>query len=203
MPQTALAGLPRLVRVAGEVRWRGQCALGMAVAVAGFWTASWLLDQGMRATETLLAAGAIGLPTAAVSLAAGPRRVRESLRRSLPPPRAALHETLADARERRTRLAGIVLTGVLVLLVFDQATGGGGVMSGLVVGLFGALGASDVREAARWDVAEREREARLYVLVRPHALLPRMGAVEVYEGPRGDRRMRALEATPFDLGGAA
>lgn len=200
MPQATLAGLPRLVRVAVEVRWRGQCALGMALAVAGFWTASWLLDQGMRPVETGLAAASIGLPTLVVSLLAGGRRVREALRRSMPPPRSTVHETLADARERRSRLAGVVLTGIIVLLLFDQATQGGGVMAGLVTGLFGALGVAEVREAALWDAAEDRRGARLFAVVRPHALTTRIGTVEVFETPRPDHRRRALEPTPFDLG---
>lgn len=200
MPQATLAGLPRLVRVAPEVRWRGQCALGMALAVAGFWTASWLLGQGMRPGQTALAAASIGVPTALASMLTGTRRVREALQRSQPPPRSTIHETLADARERRTRLAGIVLTGVIVLLFFDQATAGGGVMSGLVVGLFAALGASEVREAGLWEAAEDDRRARLFAVVRPHALSTRIGVVDVFEMPRSDRRAILAEPTPFDLG---
>lgn len=199
MPQATLAGLPRLVRIAGEVRWRGWCALGMALAVAGFWTASWLLHEGVRPLRTGLAAASIGLPTALVSVLAARRRVREALLRTQAPPRSTIHETLADGRERRTRLSGIVLTGVIVLLLFDHATGGAGTMAGLVVGLFGALGASEVREAALWDAAEDAREARLYAIVRPHALTTPMAASDIYETPRSDRRAMP-ELSRYDLG---
>ena len=45
-------------------------------------------------------------------------------------------------------------------------------MAGLIAGLLGRLGAVDWIEARRWDAAERERETRIYVLVRPDALTP-------------------------------
>ena len=201
MPESALAGLPRLVRVATELRFRGQAALGIAVATAGFWTFSWLLNEPLRPLETLLALLAIGLPTLLVSFLTGGRRVDEALRRTLPPPRASIHETHADARDRRTRLAGIVLTGVIVLLMFDILTEGGGIMAGLVVGLFGGLGLVDRIESERWERAEREREARLYLLIRPHALSTRFGTAQVYELRRPSRdRDQAFQPGPFDLG---
>ena len=201
MPESALAGLPRLVRVATELRFRGQAALGIAVATAGFWSASWLLNEPLRPLETLLALLAIGLPTLLVSFLTGGRRVDEALRRTLPPPRASIHETHADARDRRTRLAGIVLTGVIVLLMFDILTEGGGIMAGLVVGLFGGLGLVDRIESERWERAEREREARLYLLIRPHALSTRFGTAQVYELRRPSRdRDLAFQPGPFDLG---
>jgi hypothetical protein len=183
MPESALAGLPRLVRIAPELRFRGQAAGGIAVATAGYW------------------AFAVALPTLAVSGLPSGERVREALRRTLPPPRAALHETPADGRERRTRLAGIVVTGVMVLLMFDVLTDGGGVMAGLIAGLFGALGTVDWIDARRWERAERVREARLFLLVRPHALSARFGAAQVYELSR-PRRPEPLGSGvgPFDLG---
>lgn len=201
MPESALAGLPRLVRVATELRFRGQAALGIAVATAGFWAASWLLNEPMRPLETLLALLATGVPTLLVSLLTGGRRVDDALRRTLPPPRASIHETHADARDRRTRLAGIVLTGVIVLLMFDILSEGGGIMAGLVVGLFGGLGLVDRLESERWERAEHEREARLYLLIRPHALSTRFGTAQVYElrRPSPDRDL-AFQPGPFDLG---
>lgn len=200
MPETTLAGLPRLVRVAAEVRWRGQSALGIALAVAGYWTAAWLLAQPVRPAQTALATAAVGLPTALVLGLASGRRLTESLRRTLPPPRGCIHETPADARERRTRLAGIVLTGVVVLLLFDRASDGGGIMAGLVAGLFGAFGAVDLIDARGWEAAEGRRRARLFALVRPHALSARLGAIEIYEMPRADReRPHDREPSPFDL----
>ncbi|MDX6554505.1 MAG: hypothetical protein QOD86_700 [Miltoncostaeaceae bacterium] len=201
MPESALAGLPRLVRVATELRFRGQAGLGIAVATAGFWAFSWLLDEPMHELQSLLALLVTGVPTLLISYVTAGRRVEEALRRTLPPPRGSIHETHADARDRRTRLAGIVLTGVIVLLMFDILTEGGGVMAGLVVGLFGALGLVDRIEAERWERAEQRRDARLFLLIRPHALSTRFGAAQVYElqRPSHDREV-AYQPGPFDLG---
>lgn len=201
MPESALAGLPRLVRVATELRFRGQAALGIAVATAGFWAFAWLLNEPMRELESLLAALATGVPILLISLLTAGRRVDEALRRTLPPPSTSVHETLADARDRRTRLAGIVLTSVIVLLMFDILTEGGGIMAGLVVGLFGGLGLVDRIEAERWERAEARREARLFLLIRPHALSTRFGTAQVYElrRPSHDRDL-AYQPGPFDLG---
>jgi hypothetical protein len=201
MPESALAGLPRLVRVANELRFRGQAGLGIAVATAGFWAFSWLLDEPMRELQSLLALVVTGAPTLLISYLTAGRRFDEALRRTLPPPRSSVHETHADARDRRTRLAGIVLTGVIVLLMFDILTDGGGVMAGLVVGLFGALGLIDRIEAERWERAEQERDARLFLLIRPHALSTRFGTAQVYELRRPSRdRDLAYQPGPFDLG---
>jgi hypothetical protein len=201
MPESTLAGLPRLVRVATELRFRGQAGLGIAVATAGFWAFSWLLDEPMRELQSLLALLVTGVPTLLISYVTAGRRVDEALRRTLPPPRGSIYVTHADARDRRTRLAGIVLTGVIVLLMFDILTDGGGVMAGLVAGLFGALGLVDRIEAERWERAEQTREARLFLLIRPHALSTRFGTAQVYElrRPSHDRDL-AYQPGPFDLG---
>ena len=201
MPESALAGLPRLVRVANELRFRGQAGLGIAVATAGFWAFSWLLNEPMRELESLLALLATGAPILLISFFTAGRRVDDALRSTLAPPRATIHETHADARDRRTRLAGIVLTGVIVLLMFDILTEGGGIMAGLVVGLFGAFGLVDRIEAERWEQAELERDARLFLLIRPHALSTRFGTAQVYElrRPSKDRDL-AYQPGPFDLG---
>ncbi len=117
------------------------------------------------------------------------------------PPRASVHETMAVSRERRMKLSGVVLTGIVLLLLFERFTDGAGIIAGLVAGLLGAAGAVDWLESRRWEAAERERESRLYVMVRPGALSPRLGAARVFETLRpGDRRGRALEPSPFDLG---
>jgi hypothetical protein len=201
MPESALAGLPRLVRVANELRFRGQAGLGIAVATAGFWAFAWLLNEPMRELQSLLALLATGAPTLLISYFTAARRVEDALRSTLPPPRGTINETHADARDRRTRLAGIVLTGVIVLLMFDILTEGGGVMAGLVVGLFGALGLVDRIEAERWERAEVRRDARLFLLIRPHALSTRFGTAQVYElrRPSPDRDL-AYQPGPFDLG---
>lgn len=189
------------MRVADETRWRGQFAVATSVVVALFWAFSWLVGEPVRPGVTALAAAAVAVPTLLVTTLAGGRRMHESLARALPPPRASLHETLAGSRDRRMKLAGIVLTGIVALLLFERFTDGAGVIAGLLAGLLGALGAVDWVEARRWEAAERERETRIFVMIRPDALTPRLGATEVYETPRpGDRRSRALEPSPFDLG---
>jgi hypothetical protein len=189
------------VRVADESRWRGQFCVATAAVVTVFWAASWLVDEPVRPGATALAAAAAALPTLLVTSAGGSRRVRGALDRAVPPPRASVHETMASSRERRTRLAGVVLTGIVLLLLFERFTDGGGIIAGLLAGLLGAVGAVDWVESRRWEAAERQRETRIYVLVKPDALSPRLGVTQVYETPRpGDRRGRALEPSPFDLG---
>jgi heme A synthase len=193
----ALAGLPRLVRAFDEVRVRGTAAVGIGVAAAGWWMIVWLLDQPVSALRTLLGAAAVGVPTLLLAARASARRL-DAASRVGPPPRPSLYETAADARERRTRLAGIVVLGVIVLVMFDRLTGGGGEMAGLVAGLFIATGIVDLMEARTWERLEREHPGGLYMLVRPHALMAHMGAGEVYERPRGDR-VDEPEPSPFDL----
>lgn len=199
-PESLLAGLPRLVRVADETRWRGQSAIATALVIGAFWAAGWLLGEPVDAGTTALAVAAVALPTLLVSALVGARRLQRSLVQAVPPPRASVHETQASSRDRRMRLAGIVLTGIVALLLFDHFTHGGGIMAGLLAGLLGGLGAVDWIEARRWEAAERERETRIFVIVRPDALSPRLGATEVYETPRpGRERDRRREPSPFDL----
>jgi hypothetical protein len=189
-----------LVRVADEARWRGQAAVATALVVALFWTCTWLLDEPVRPGVTALAVVAVALPTLFVASLSSGRRIRESLRDAGPPPRASVHETLANSRDRRLRFAGIVLTGIIALLIFDRFTGGGGIMAGLVAGLLGSLGAVDWAESRQWAAAERERESRIYALIRPDALTPRLGAAPIFEAPRpGSDHDRTLEPSPFDL----
>lgn len=200
-PETLLAGLPRLVRVADETRWRGQSSVATATVVTVFWVCTWLLGEPVRPGAVALAAAVAAIPTLAISALLTGGRIRESLKRAVPPPRSSVHETLAATRDRRMRLSGVVLTGIVALLLFDRFTDGGGVMAGLVVGLLAALGAVDWRESHRWEQAERERETRLFVIVRPDALSPRLGSADVYETPRpGSEHDRRTEPSPFDLG---
>ena len=200
-PESALAGLPRLVRVADETRWRGQSAVATAIVVAAYWGATWLVGETVEPARAILAFAGVMLPTLViVSLGSG-RRMREALSGVAPPPRASVHETPASSRERRLRLAGVVLTGIIALLIFERFTGSGGVLAGLVAGLLLALGIADWREAGVWEAAERERESRIFVLIRPDALTPRLGATDLYEAPRPGRESdRAYEPSPFDLG---
>jgi hypothetical protein len=196
MQDTALAGLPRLVRVADEVRLRGQTLVAIAAAVALFWLMSWLLDQPVDAVRTALnlaiAAAVAAVPATVVS----GRRLREGLAHTMPPPRLSVHETRAQSRERRTRLSGVLALAVVLLLVFDRAAAGEGRMAGLVAGLFAVVGAVDWREARRWEAAERSRQSLLYVLVRPNALVAPFGVTEVFEVPRleTDREAGRVEA---------
>jgi len=194
----ALAGLPRLVRVVEEVRMRGVAALGIGTAAAGWWMLAYLIDQDVSVLKTLVAGGAVGVVTLVIAAVASSRRLSGAgeVRR---PPSNAVYETIADGRERRVRLAGIVVFGVIVLLAFDRLTGGDGEMAGLVAGLFLPVGAVDVLEARSWAALERMREDSmgLYVLVRPQALMASMARHEVYERPRGDRQESL--PSPFDL----
>lgn len=199
-PESALAGLPRLVRVADESRWRGQSAVMTAVVIAAYWGATWLVGEPIAAARTGLAFAVAALPTLLIATLSSSRRIREALLHAAPPPRASVHETQATSRDRRMRLAGVVLTGIVALLLFDAFTDGGGVMAGLLAGLLSGLGVADWLEAGQWDQAERERETRIWVLIRATALTPRLGAVDVYETPRpGARDDRAMEPSPFDL----
>lgn len=199
-PESLLAGLPRLVRVADETRWRGQSSIATALVVGAFWAFTWLVGEPVEAGPTALATAAAALPTLLVAALAGTRRMRRSLVHAVPPPRASLHETMASSRDRRMRFAGVVLTGILALLLFDHFTDGRGIMAGLLTGLLGGLGAVDWIESRRWEAAERERETRIFVLVRPDALTPRLGTTQVYESPRpGREHDRRHEPTPFDL----
>lgn len=198
-PETVLAGLPRLVRVADETRWRGGASLATATVVAAFWLSTWLLGEEVRAGATALAAAVVALPTLAVASFTTTRRVRHALTRAVPPPRATVHETMAASRDRRMRFAGVVLTGIVALMLFDRFSGGGGVMAGLVAGLLAAAGAIDIFEARQWAAAERERESRIFVTVRPDALTPRLGAAEVHEIARPGHDHARREPSPFDL----
>jgi hypothetical protein len=199
-PESALAGLPRLVRVADEARWRGQSAVATAIVVGLYWGATWLVGETIEPERTALAFAVVALPTFALASMGGVRRVRDAVVRATPPPRASVHETPASSRERRLRLAGVVLTGIIALLIFERFTDSGGVMAGLIAGLLLALGTADWREAGVWEAAERERESRIYVLIRANALTPRLGIREVYEAPRPGREGdHVYEPSPFDL----
>ena len=182
-PDTVLAGLPRVVRVAEETRWRGQSAVATAIVLALFWAVTWLLGEPVEYVRTPVGFAAVLVPTLAVALIASGRRVRDSLSRALPTPRAAVHETAAASRDRRMRLATVVLFGIVALLLFDRLTEGGGMMAGLVAGLMLGTGIADWRESGMWRAAERERDARLFVLVRPRALTPTLAPADIFQAP--------------------
>ena len=106
MGDSVLAGLPRLVRIRDEVRMRGVAALGIGAATAGWWMLSWLLGEGVLGLRFILAAVGIGIPALIGATAVSRRRLRAAEHLN-PPPRTAVYETIAAARERRTRLAGV------------------------------------------------------------------------------------------------
>jgi hypothetical protein len=199
MPDTMLAGLPRLVRVSEEIRVRGTGAVGIGVAAAGYAMFAWLLGQPVDGQKAIAAALIVGIPAL---LAAGlaSRRRQARLHDIGLAPRMTVYETLADGRERRTRLASIVGTGVVVLMTFDHFTDGQGLMAGLVAGLFIGVGVVDLAETRMWNELERARAQGLYVIVRPHAMVASYATTEVYERPGGDRDTdREREPSPFDL----
>ncbi len=186
MADTLLDGLPRLVRIRDEVRMRGSAGLGIGAATLGWGILSWVLGNGVSVGTFALSAVVIGLPTLVLAAIVSGRRIRAAAQLGRPP-RNGVYETFAAARERRTRVAGVVMFAVIVLMMFDHIRHGGGEMAGCVVGLFCAVGLIDVREARLWSAIERSREdARLYVIVPSHAVMARFGAQPVYERPAQD-----------------
>lgn len=200
-PDTVLAGLPRVVRVADESRWRGQSAVATALVLGAFWGFTWLLGEPVEVLRTTVSFGAVLTPTLLVAGLASGRRVAANLAHTRRPPVTAVHETAAASRDRRMRLATVVLFGIIALLIFDRFTDGGGVMAGLVAGLMLGVGTVDWREARMWRQAERERDSRLFVLVRPGALMPTIAAAEVFESPNtGTSGPLEMPVDHLDLG---
>jgi O-antigen/teichoic acid export membrane protein len=183
MADALLAGLPRIARVAEEVRLRGVLAIAVAGAAAAWWTIQWLLDQEVEPGRTW----ALALLTAVLAAVSGlvnvPRRLREGLRDPRFPSARVVYETRADGRDRRVRLSGAVFLSTIVILMVDQVAGWGGVTAGVIVGAAVGLGVADLVEARRWARAERERDADLFVKLGPRALVAGYGRAEVYEVP--------------------
>ncbi len=198
MADTVLAGLPRLVRVRDEVRMRGIAALGIGAATVGWWMLAWLLDEGVDGLRFLLTIVGIGIPSLIAAWLLSRRRMRVAAEfRS--PPRNAVYETIAAARERRTRLSGIVLFGVIILMIFDHFSHGAGEMAGLVAGLFVPFGIFDVRESHEWSALEREHhDTRLYVLMPAHAMMAPFSPDAIYERPRSDAEVVRLGFPGFE-----
>ena len=181
MHHTALAGLPRLVRVTEEVRLRGQGAVAIGCSALAYWLLAWLLDDSVEVRRTLVNLGAAVVLAALIAAIVSGRRVREGVAHLMPPPRTSRHETAAVGRVRRLRLAALMTLVVVAVLVFDRATDGEGGATGIVAGLFLAVGAVDWWEARRWRAIERSRGCLLYVLVRSQALMSPYGVTEVFE----------------------
>jgi hypothetical protein len=189
---SVLAGLPRLVRVRDEVRMRGTAALGIGAATVGWWMLAWLLNEGVDGLRFIIAAAVIGAPSLLAAWLISARRLRVAVQFRAPP-RNAVYETIAAARERRTRLAGVVLFAVIILMIFDHFSHGAGEMAGLVAGLFIPFGILDIRESHHWTALEREHhDTRLYVLMQAHAMMVPLSPEAVYERPRSDAEVVRL-----------
>jgi len=96
-----------------------------------------------------------------------------------------VHETIADGRERRMRAATIMFLGVGTLLVLDTLISEIGGTAALVAGVGLGLGIVDRLEARRWAMAEDERDSRIFLMIRPNALIAGMGIQDAYALPRG------------------
>ncbi len=186
MANAALAGLPRIVRADDEVRWRGQVLVFLGLASASSWTILWLLDGPVRPLE----AGVVFIAALVMSLALGgitSRRRFTHAMTTLRRPRSVVHETPADARERRVRAATIIFLGATVLLLLDSVVSQVGATAALLAGIGIGAGVIDRLEARRWAQAEEERGTRIFLMLRPNALLARFGMQEAYELPRSAR----------------
>lgn len=193
-----LAKAPRLVRLSDEFQWRGGAALGAAVAVVGYWVVSWLVGLPVDAPRAGAAFAVAFLPTLALGIPAARRRAAAARAPGGKRPPGGIRETRAAALERRTKLAGIVVTGVLALLVFDAVFDGGGPVAGLVAGVLGGIGVADLLEARGWRRAERERGVKLLALIAHDALTIAPTSDRVYEDWRGMPEP-APGPSPFDL----
>lgn len=186
------------MRAAPELRWRGGAALGTGAATVAYWISTWLVGVPVDALWTTIGFAAIALPAVSVSTLTRVRRVDLSLRDANNPPRSSVYETPASARERRLRLAAIVVMGVIVLLAMDRILEAGGTTAGLTAGLFFSFGLSDLLDGRRFAEAERQRDTRIYYLVPPLAFTPRFGVTTLYEEPESAQGA-FTEATPFDI----
>lgn len=183
MAETLLAGLPRIVRAADEIRWRGQALMALGLASACYWTVLWLIDGPVAP----LASGvlfAISLVMGLVLASITSRRRFTTALAHIRNPRAMVHETPADALERHTRASVIFVFAAVILLVFDTLVSGVGGTAALLAGAGIGIGIVDRLEVRRWRQAEGERGSRLYLMIRPGALLVRMGVTECFELPR-------------------
>jgi hypothetical protein len=167
----------------------------------------WLVDQpvGFRAS---LVSVAVALPISLVFAAIISRsRVRQGMAAALPPPTSSLHETSANARDRRVRALTLLFLGVVSLLVLDRVTGGVGTAAGIVVGATAALGTVDLVEARRWARLEATERLRLHILLPSRALVGGLSPSSIYATPSGDepptgadpgRLIRLGSQTPHD-----
>ena len=196
MADAALAGLPRIVRADDEIRWRGQVLTSLGLASLAFWIILWLVEGPVEP----FAAGIVFAVALLLALVLGAitsrRRVAHAML-TLRPPRLVVHETAADARERRARAATVMFLGVGILLLLDTLVSQIGATAALVAGAGVGMGIVDRLEARRWARAEDERDSRIFLMLRPNALIARMGVQDAYEMPRA--RSGDDDAPPPDI----
>ena len=176
------------------MRWRGMACLAVAASVAGYWLIGWLVDQpvGFRAS---LVSVAVALPISLVFAAVISRsRVKQGMAAALPPPTSSIHETSANARDRRVRALTLLFLGVVSLLVLDRVTGGVGTAAGIVVGATAAVGAVDLVEARRWSRREATERLRLHLLLPARALVGGLSPSSIYATPSGDEPPTGAES---------
>ncbi len=181
MADALLAGLPRIIRAADEVRLRGLLALALAFAAAAWWTIQWLLDQPVDPERTWSIALIVAVLGGIIGAFNAPWRLREGLRETRRPNVRVVYETRADGAERRTRLSGAVFLTVIVVVTIDALAGWGGVVAGVVIGATLVAGLCDLWESRRWAAEERERDADLYVAISGNALVAGYGRPVIYE----------------------
>ncbi len=153
MADTALAGLPRIVRAADEICWRGQAMLSLGLASACYWTAMWLVDGPVQP----LAASVVFMASLMMSLVLSAITSRHRLAYALDHitnPRAMVHETPADARERHALAAAVFVFGAVFLLVMDTAISEVGATAALLAGAGIGIGLTDRLEARRWQLVD-------------------------------------------------
>ncbi len=196
MADTALAGLPRIVRAADEIRWRGQAMLSLGLASACYWIVMWLVDGPVQP----LAASTVFMTSLMMSLVLSAITSRRRLAYALDHitnPRAMVHETPADARERQALAAVVFVFGAVILLMMDTAISEVGATAALLAGGGIGIGATDLLEARRWQQVEASRSSRLFLMISPGAMLVRMGTGNAYELPGVSRPDDG--PSPFDL----
>ncbi len=194
MPDGIQTARPRLARVGEEMRNLGVIGLGIALCTMVSWLTGWLADQDVRPLATGVAA-LVGMTLTLVGLGVTTRRrVTRPVRHETPPIGSA-YETRADAAQRRGRLGLMMIGGPVLLLVLDRMTREGGEFTGFLAGAFAAQAVLALGEAGLWFRRERKEGSLLYVLIKPHAMMPALGTVDIYVRPRAEPD----EVSPFEI----
>ncbi len=196
MDDAALAGLPRIVRADDEIGWRGQVLTSLGLAALAYWIILWLVDGPVEPLPAGIVAAAALLLALVLGALTSRRRFAHAIL-TLRPPGPVVHETTADSFERRVRAATVMFLGVGTLLVLDTLISEIGGTAALIAGAGIGVGIIDRLEARRWERTQRERDSRIFLMIRPRALMAGMGVQDAYEVPRG--RLPDDGPSPFDL----